>query len=138
MVITEEGIKITKLICEHCTPQNIAAFGVESFDPIVQEKNKLNSTNDVTLQAIKIINKYGSENNKFLPGLNIIFGLDGETKKTHEWNMKLLLNKFGIVGRFKEKIVNEQSYWRLLIAGSDNHRVFRDKIGFNIKHKAED
>ena len=51
--------------------------------------------------------------------------------------VQLLLNRFGIVGRFKEKIVNGERYYRLFIAGSDNHRRFREKIGFNINHKKE-
>ena len=47
------------------------------------------------MKAIEIINKYGSEKGsngmqKFLPGINIIFGLGHETKKTHEHNIKAL------------------------------------------------
>jgi intein/homing endonuclease/GTPase SAR1 family protein len=49
--------------------------------------------------------------------------------------VQILLNRFGIVGKFKEKIVNGESYWRLLISGSDQHRMFRDNIGFKIKEK---
>ena len=51
--------------------------------------------------------------------------------------VQLLLNRFGIVGRFKEKKINGEFYYRLLIGGSDNHRIFRDNIGFGIKYKAE-
>jgi intein/homing endonuclease/GTPase SAR1 family protein len=50
---------------------------------------------------------------------------------------QLLLNRFGIVGRFKEKEVKGQYYYRLLIGGSDNHRLFREHIGFDIKKKAQ-
>jgi small GTP-binding protein len=41
------------------------------------------------------------------------------------------------VGRFKEKEVKGQYYYRLLIGGSDNHRLFREHIGFDIKKKAQ-
>ncbi|MEM3373956.1 MAG: radical SAM protein [Candidatus Woesearchaeota archaeon] len=92
-VINEKGIEITKAIVKYCTEGNIAAFGVESFDPIVVKENTLNCSPYVAMKAIEIINKYGSErgNNgmpKFLPGINIIFGLKGETKKTHQLNME--------------------------------------------------
>ena len=45
--------------------------------------------------AIRIINKYGAERGenglpKFLPGINIIFGLLGETKETHQKNIQAL------------------------------------------------
>jgi len=85
----------TKSIVKYCTSGNIAAFGVESFDPDVVKKNKLNTSPELTYKAIKIINKYGAEVGdnglpKFLPGINLIFGLIGENKKTHEHNMHWL------------------------------------------------
>ena len=87
--VTEEK---TKTIVKYMTSGNIAAFGVESFDKEVIKRNKLNTTPEHTYRAIKIINKYGAERGenglpKFLPGINIIYGLMGETKKTHEENM---------------------------------------------------
>src|SRR3989344_3479259 len=51
--------------------------------------------------------------------------------------VQLLLNRFGIVGRFRSKLINGQAYWSLFIFGSDNHRLFKEKIGFRIKYKAE-
>ncbi|MBN2881712.1 radical SAM protein [Candidatus Woesearchaeota archaeon] len=92
--VTEEK---TKTICKYTTEGNIAAFGVESFDDVVIKKNNLNTNPEESFEAIKIINKYGNERGsngmpKFLPGLNLLFGLEGESKKTHEANM-LWLNK---------------------------------------------
>jgi radical SAM superfamily enzyme with C-terminal helix-hairpin-helix motif len=94
-VITEKGKKITELIVKHCTPGNVAAFGIESFDPEVIRKNTLNTSPIIAHKAIKIINKYGRERGKngmpkFLPGLNLLFGLIGENKKTHKKNMDAL------------------------------------------------
>ncbi|MBW2977446.1 radical SAM protein [Candidatus Woesearchaeota archaeon] len=94
-VISEKGIEITKAIAKYCTEGNTAAFGVESFDPEVVKQNNLNSDPETTYQAVKIINKYGKErgNNgmpKFLPGINLLFGLIGESKTTNEHNTKWL------------------------------------------------
>lgn len=94
-VISKKGIEITKAIVKYCTSGNIAAFGVESFDPEVVKQNNLNSDPETTYKGVKILNKYGKEigNNgmqKFLPGINILFGLIGESKTTNEYNLKWL------------------------------------------------
>ncbi len=94
-VVAPEGEEITKAIVEYCTPGNIAAFGVESFDPVVVKENLLNTTPAMAMKAIRIVNKYGAERGenglpKFLPGINIIFGLLGETKESHKKNMEAL------------------------------------------------
>ena len=94
-VVAKNGEEITKAIVQYCTPGNIAAFGVESFDPVVVKANLLNTMPIIAHKAIEIINKYGAErgNNgmpKFLPGINIIFGLLQETKDTHLKNIAAL------------------------------------------------
>ena len=95
-VIGKNGEEITKAIVKYCTSGNIAAFGVESFDPEVVKANKLNTTPSTALKAVQLINKYGAvrgENgmHKFLPGINLIFGLIKESKETHQKNMEALL-----------------------------------------------
>ncbi len=94
-VITKRGEDITKEIVKYCTPGNVAAFGVESFDMDVIKQNNLNATPETTLKAIEIINKHGHKKGHnglpmFLPGINIILGLIGETKKTLETNLHYL------------------------------------------------
>jgi len=94
-VISKEGEEITKAIVKYCTSGNIAAFGVESFDPKVVKANLLNTSPLVARKAIEMINKYGAERgengmHKFLPGINIIFGLLNENKETHQENMTAL------------------------------------------------
>ncbi len=96
-VISKEGEEITKAIVEYCTEGNIAAFGVESFDLDVIKANQLNTSPIVARKAIEIINTYGAERGKnglpkFLPGINIIFGLLNESKETHKRNMEALLS----------------------------------------------
>ena len=91
-VVMDKSHEITKAIVKYCSSGNIAAFGVESFDKVVCKENTLNSTPKIAYEATKILNKYGAERGedgmpRFLPGINIIFGLRGETKKTHEENM---------------------------------------------------
>ena len=95
MVTTPRGERITQDIVKYCTEGNIAAFGVESFDTAVIEANFLNTTPQRTYDAIKLINKYGTQRGlngmpTFLPGINILFGLKAETVRTHEINMQWL------------------------------------------------
>ncbi len=90
--VTESKVK---LVVRYCTEGNIAALGQENFDPVVIKANNLNSDPETTYKAIKIINKYGSMRGKngmpkFLPGINLLFGLIDETKSTHLENMKWL------------------------------------------------
>src|SRR3989338_2435199 len=94
-VNSEKGIELTKAIVKYCTEGNIAAFGVESFDREVCKENCLNSTPEESYEAVKTLNKYGSKRGPngmpiFLPGINILFGLKGETKNTHKENMAWL------------------------------------------------
>ncbi|PIN79434.1 radical SAM protein [Candidatus Woesearchaeota archaeon CG10_big_fil_rev_8_21_14_0_10_34_8] len=94
-VCTKRGEEITKAIVEHCTSGNIAAFGIESFDPAVTKANTLNCNAETAMKAIRIMNKYGKDRGdngmpKFLPGLNIIFGLAAESKETHKINMEYM------------------------------------------------
>lgn len=86
----------TKVIVNYCTPGNVAALGVESFDEVVQEKNNLNSDNETVYNAVKIINDIGGERAEngmhyFLPGINLLFGLKGESKETHRKNYEHLM-----------------------------------------------
>jgi len=94
-VFKDKDDVITKAIVKYCTSGNIAAFGVESFDLDVVKANTLNTIPKIAFEAIKKINKYGAERGadgmpKFLPGINILFGLRNESKKTHEENMTWL------------------------------------------------
>ncbi|MFA1610551.1 radical SAM protein [Halobellus rubicundus] len=101
-----EGIRI---IAEHNTPGDTAAFGLESADPVVQEKNHLNVTADECFRAIEIVNEEagwrpgddpddapthgdGAANRlpKLLPGINLLHGLKGERAETFEHNKQFL------------------------------------------------
>jgi radical SAM superfamily enzyme with C-terminal helix-hairpin-helix motif len=92
---------ICKTIVKYHTPGDVAAFGVESVDPVVIKKNNLKATGDEVLRAIQIINEVGSKKGRngmpeLLPGLNFVYGLDGETKNTFNLNyefLKMILEK---------------------------------------------
>jgi len=93
----KESKIIAKTIVKYHTSGNVAAMGVESADPEVIKKNNLKATAEQALEAIKIINSVGAKRGKnglpeLLPGLNFVFGLTGETKKTFELNYEFLKN----------------------------------------------
>ncbi|MGB9931249.1 radical SAM protein [Haloarcula amylolytica] len=101
-----EGIRI---IAEHNTPGDTAAFGLESADPDVMSDNNLNVTADQCFEAVKIVNEVGGWRPggdkdtapnfgddaarrlpKLLPGINLVHGLKGETRETFEHNKRFL------------------------------------------------
>jgi radical SAM superfamily enzyme with C-terminal helix-hairpin-helix motif len=113
-VVSKKGIEITKAIVKYCTPGNVAAFGVESFDPAVIKENNLNADPEVTYEASRILNKYGAEKGengmpKFLPGINLLFGLIGESKDTNKYNvdwLKRLLDEGLLIRRINVRQVD--------------------------------
>ena len=68
------------------TEGDIAAFGVESVDPIVIEANNLKGSSEQIFRAVEIVNEVGAVRRngipELLPGLNFIGGLAGETAET--------------------------------------------------------
>ena len=103
---SREGIRI---IAEHNTPGDTAAFGLESADPAVQEANNLAVTTDECLEAVRIVNEEagwrpGDEPRegptfgpdaanrlpKLLPGINLVHGLEGEREETYDHNRAFL------------------------------------------------
>ncbi len=104
--LAREGIRV---IAEHNTPGDTAAFGLESADPRVQDENNLNVTADECFEAVKIVNEEAgwrpgedpadapthgeSAANrlpKLLPGINLLHGLKGEREETFDHNMQFL------------------------------------------------
>lgn len=91
----KESEKIAKLVVEYGTPGNVAALGLESADPAVAKANNLNATADDVMLAVEMLNRVGGGRGAngmphFLPGINIIHGLEGETKETYEMNFQFL------------------------------------------------
>jgi len=91
----EESIRIAKALIKYGTPGNVVAFGLETADPKVAKRNNLNATAEETYEAVKILNEVGAKRGPngmpwLLPGINIIFGLPGETKKSYEITFQFL------------------------------------------------
>lgn len=95
---SREGIRI---IAEHNTPGDTAAFGLESADPVVQEENNLLVSAEECLEAVRVVNEEGgwrpAENRlpKLLPGINLVHGLMGERPETYEHNKQFLNDLYG-------------------------------------------
>jgi len=105
----EKAREAIRIIAEHNTPGDTAAFGLESADPVVQERNQLNVTVDQCLEAVRIVNEeggwrpgeppgsgpsFGADTTrrlpKLLPGINLVHGLKGERRETFEHNKRFL------------------------------------------------
>jgi radical SAM superfamily enzyme with C-terminal helix-hairpin-helix motif len=92
----EASREAIEIIAEHNTPGDTAAFGLESADPLVQEKNNLLVTADECLEAVRVVNEAGGwrpdENRlpKLLPGINLVHGLEGERPETYDHNRRFL------------------------------------------------
>ncbi len=91
----KESKKIAETIIKYHTPGDVAAFGVESVDPKVVKENNLKADEKQVFSAIKLLNDVGKKHGyngmpELLPGLNFVFGLKGEGKKTFDLNYKFL------------------------------------------------
>ena len=95
----EKAVKALKIIVKYHTPGDVAALGVESFDPDVIRRNNLKTMPEETLEVVRIINRIGSRRGwnglpHLLPGINLLYGLPGETRETyrinHEYLQKIL------------------------------------------------
>lgn len=91
----EECKKIIKTIVLYQTPGNVAAMGLESADERVIKKNNLAANPDEVMLAIEMINEYGKNPGYnglpcFLPGINFVTGLRGETGDTYKKNFEFL------------------------------------------------
>lgn len=90
-----ESELVAKSIACHCTPGNVAALGVESADPEVVRKNNLKAYPEDALSAVELICRHGSGvgwngQPMFLPGVNFVLGLPGETGETYARNFEFL------------------------------------------------
>jgi len=90
-----ESTRALKVIVKYNTPGDVAALGVESFDLRVVKLNNLKAQPEESLEAIRIINRVGSVRGwnglpYLLPGINLLYGLPGETKETYTVNEEYL------------------------------------------------
>lgn len=91
----EQAREALKIIVKYHTPGDVAALGIESFDPRVVKANNLKVMPEEALEAIRIINSVGKIRGwnglpELLPGVNLLHGLPGETKDTYRINYEYL------------------------------------------------
>jgi radical SAM superfamily enzyme with C-terminal helix-hairpin-helix motif len=132
----EESKKIAKSIIKYHTSGDVAALGIESADPEVVKQNNLKATTDEVLFAISLFNEIGSSRGntglpELLPGLNFVFGLMGETKKTFRLNydfLRLIYDKNLLVRRINLRQVIPIPGTKLFEFGNKN--VIKNKNEF--------
>jgi len=91
----EESREVLKTIVRFQTAGNVAVFGMETADERVIRANNLAAMPEEVLFAVEMVNSLGRERGangmpKFLPGLNFVTGLKGETRETYEKNYEFL------------------------------------------------
>ncbi len=91
----KEAREVLKVIAENNTPGDVLSMGVESFDENVIRMNHLKIDLERFLEVLKMINSIGSSRvegiPRILPGINILFGLPGETKRTYRINYEAMM-----------------------------------------------
>jgi radical SAM superfamily enzyme with C-terminal helix-hairpin-helix motif len=91
----DESREVARIIISHHTTGDVAAFGVESLDPEVVRRNNLKADEDQVMDAVRLLNEVGGKRPPWglphlLPGINLLYGLPGESKKTLEYNISFL------------------------------------------------
>src|SRR6056297_2012841 len=105
----EKSREAIRIIADHNTAGDTAAFGLESADPVVREENNLLVSAEECLEAVRVVNEEAgwrpgddpadapttgdgaaSRLPKLLPGINLVHGLAGEREETFEHNKRFL------------------------------------------------
>ncbi|MFQ5831509.1 MAG: radical SAM protein [Candidatus Thorarchaeota archaeon] len=90
-----ESREVAKTIVKHHTTGDVAAFGVESLDPEVARRNNLKANEEEVMDAVRLLNEIGGQRSSWelphlLPGINLLYGLPGESNRTLEHNISFL------------------------------------------------
>jgi len=143
----DESQSIIDCIAHTITPGDTMPLGVESFDPVVIQKNNLKLNKNQVVQVVKLINEVGGETvngiHRLLPGINLIHGLIGETADTFKINhesLKEILNMGLLVKRinirslfpFPGTIAAQKQTHNTMI--ENRYRYYREKIRNEIDH----
>ncbi len=85
---------ILETIARYNTPGDGLSLGIESFDERVLKKNNKGFSRQQAFDALKMINAIGAIREKgipkLLPGINLLFGLIGESLDTYSINQEAL------------------------------------------------
>ncbi len=90
----EECSRILQTIVKYNTPGDVLSFGVESFDEKVIRMNNIGNDPQAVFESVEIVNSIGAVRvdgvPKLLPGINLLYGLVGESRETYEKNYSSL------------------------------------------------
>ncbi len=134
----QESKEVAKSIMKYHTPGDVAAFGVESTDPEVIRRNNLKADVEEVIAAVRLLNEVGGAREfwglpHLLPGINLLYGLPGESKQTLNHNMDFLnqlLNENLLVRRINVRQV-------IGLPGTGFNQDYQSRIKRNqfFKHK---
>lgn len=116
-VVMPHGEEFVKSVVKYCTDGNVAPFGIESFDDNVRKQTRISGNAIEVFKAIEIINKYGAVRGpngfpKFLPGINLMHNLWGQSDKTHDINMEYL-NRI-----MEQGLLTQRLFYRIMTPNS--------------------
>ncbi len=130
---------IMEIICQHNTPGDVAAFGLESADPMVLAANRVETSPEETLAAIRLMNEVGGQRQEgvplLLPGLNLLHGLVGERPETLELNfryLQTLLEQGLLVRRINIRQVLTWGDYREAKLPARQFQMYKDKVNAEI------
>lgn len=134
------GQEILEIITENNTPGDVVAMGLESADPKVLEANSIGASIEETKEAIRMVNKIGGARREglplLLPGLNLLHGLHGESKKTRELNyqfLKTILDEGLLLRRINIRQVRSiSSYQGEKVMSQYRFQEYKEKINQEI------
>jgi len=139
----DECKKILELMAQWNTPGDVLSFGVESFDVKVIKKNNIMNDPEKVLRAIELMNEIGGKRidgiPKLLPGINLLYGLIGESDETYEENfkwLKFILNKGLLLRRINiRQVIVEPGTWlykfaqiRRLKFNRELFKIYKERI----------
>ncbi len=124
----EKSEEVIKTIVKYTSPGNSLSLGLESADPEVIRLNRLNADPEQVREAVRLINRYGKypgDNGMpaLLPGINLLYGLPGETDETFRLNHEFLkgMREEGLLFRR----INIRQLSPVRIKGLPKNRRFR-------------
>lgn len=123
----DKAKKVLQILVEYTTSGNVLAFGLESADPKVVERNNLNARPSQVKEAVRVMNEVGRKRGEngmpeLLPGLNFLGGLFGERPETYEKNLRFLRD------------IREEGLWLRRI---NIRQVLSREQEFDMRHKRE-
>ncbi|MFW6007376.1 MAG: radical SAM protein, partial [Halanaerobiales bacterium] len=135
----DKSREILETITTYNTTGDIAAFGLESADPLVLKKNNVDTDPELTFKAIKILNETGGFREegipKLLPGINFLHGLIGEREQTLEYNynfLKKVVDQDLMLRRINIRQVATLDSYPEINIDQNQFKDYKEKINENI------